>query len=87
MHLHSTDPVEFSNLTEPAEPGYLLKELGYDDEIEAAASINITPKTLVEYRKNGTGPDYVEVARKIYYSKEARAKWLAKGGTRNAVSA
>ena len=69
-------------LCEPPEPGYLLAELGYDDEIEAAASLDITPKTLIEYRKLGIGPEYTEVARRILYSREARAKWLANGGTR-----
>jgi hypothetical protein len=69
---------------EPLEPGYLLRELGYDDEIEAAASLDITPQTMAGYRKLGIGPRYVEVARKIYYSKEARAEWLSAGGTRSA---
>jgi hypothetical protein len=67
---------------EPPEPGYLLSELGYEDEIEAAASLDVTPKTLIEYRKLGIGPEYTEVARRILYSREARAKWLANGGTR-----
>jgi hypothetical protein len=44
----------------------------------------ITPQTLTGYRKDGIGPHFVEVARKIYYSKEARAEWLANGGTRQA---
>ena len=69
---------------EPLAPGYLLRELGYVDEIEAAASLNVTPQTLADYRKAGVGPDYTEVARKILYSKQARAEWLAKGGTRQA---
>jgi hypothetical protein len=67
---------------EPAAPGYLLVELGYDDELEAAASLNVSEKTLIEYRKEGIGPDYAELGRKILYSKEARARWLAAGGTR-----
>jgi hypothetical protein len=70
------------NSHEPPEPGYLLAELGYEDEIEAAASLNVTPKTLGEYRKLGIGPEYTEVARRILYSRDARAKWLANGGTR-----
>ncbi len=73
-----------SKRPEPPDPGYLLRELGYDDEPEAAASLDITPQTLVGYRKAGIGPRFVEVARKIYYSKEARAEWLANGGTRQA---
>lgn len=76
-----TDPIE------PPEPGYLLRELGYDDEIESAASLDITPQTMAGYRKNGVGPRFVEIARKIYYSKDARAEWLAAGGTRSADEA
>jgi hypothetical protein len=34
--------------------------------------------------KQASGLRYVELARKIYYSKEARAEWLAAGGTRQA---
>jgi hypothetical protein len=71
-----------NSLCEPPAPGYLLAELGYEDEIEAAASLDLTPKTLGEYRKQGIGPDYCEVGRRIFYSREARAKWLANGGTR-----
>ena len=67
---------------ETAAPGYLLAELGYVDELEAAAALNVTPKTLIEYRKAGVGPRYTELARKIFYSREAIAAWLAAGGTR-----
>jgi hypothetical protein len=71
----------------PPPPGYLLTELGYDEETEAAASLNISPQTLIQYRKDGIGPRFVEVARKIYYSKEDRAEWLKAGGTRSADEA
>jgi hypothetical protein len=69
-------------MREPPEPGYLLDELGYVDEPEAAAALDITPKTLSEYRRLGTGPAYAELARKIIYSREALAAWLAAGGVR-----
>ena len=71
-----------SEVYEPAEPGYLLRELGYIDEIEAATAVDVTPKTMIEYRKLGIGPEFTEVARKIMYSKTNLAKWLEKGGTR-----
>ena len=73
-----------SDTYEPAAPGYLLIELGYVDELEAAAALDLTPKTLIGYRQKGIGPPYTLVARKILYSKEAIAAWLAAGGTRNA---
>jgi hypothetical protein len=68
---------------DPPAPGYLLAELGYVDELEAAAALNVTPKTLIEYRRAGTGPQHTELARKIYYSRDAIAAWLAAGGTRD----
>jgi hypothetical protein len=71
-----------TDVYEPLPPGYLLAELGFVDEIEAAAAIDVTPKTLVEYRKQGIGPEFTEVARRILYSKAALAKWLEAGGTR-----
>jgi hypothetical protein len=73
-----------SKLREPPPPGYLLDELGYVDEIEAATALDLAPKTLTDYRKNGLGPDYVELARRILYSRDALAKWLAAGGTKGA---
>ena len=69
-------------LCEPPEPGYLLTELGYVDEIKAAAALDVTPKTLYRDRRAGIGPQYTELARKILYSLEAIAAWLAGGGTR-----
>jgi hypothetical protein len=66
-------------------PGYLLAELGYVDELEAAAALAVTPKTLIEYRRAGIGPHYTELARKIFYSRDAIAAWLAAGGTRTAA--
>ena len=71
-----------SDLREPPEPGYLLTELGYIDELEAAAALDLSPKTLIDYRKGGSGPEHAELARRILYSKDALAQWLAKGGTK-----
>lgn len=71
-----------SSLCEPPLPGYLLTELGYVDEIEAAAAIDVAPKTMVDYRKAGVGPEYTELARRILYSRDALTRWLAAGGTR-----
>jgi hypothetical protein len=67
---------------EPPAAGYLLDQLGFVDEIEAATAIDVTPKTLAEYRKQGIGPDFSEVARRILYSKKAIGSWLENGGTR-----
>jgi hypothetical protein len=67
--------------------GYLLEELGWIDETEAAAAINVTPQTMAGYRKICIGPDFAEVARCILYSKVGLGKWLADGGTRMADEA
>ena len=64
----------------------MLTELGYVDEIEAAAGLDLTPPTLAGYRKNGIGPRYTELARKIMYSKKALAEWLEAGGTKSAAA-
>jgi hypothetical protein len=69
---------------EPPPVGYLLDELGYLDEPEAAAALGITPQTMTEYRKRGIGPPYAEIARKIIYGRTGIAEWLAAGGTRGA---
>lgn len=72
-------------LLEPPPAGYLLNELGIVDEIEAATGLGITPQTLAGYRKAGTGPRFIEVARKVMYSRKALAEWLENGGTRGAA--
>ena len=63
-------------------PGYLIDDLGYLTEIQAAAALGITAKTLIEYRQAGTGPQHVELARKIYYGPRRLAEWLDAGGAR-----
>jgi hypothetical protein len=64
--------------------GFLLKDLEYLSEPAAAAAIDIKPKTLVEYRKAGTGPEFIIVARRVLYSRDALVKWLAAGGSKDA---
>jgi hypothetical protein len=64
------------------EPGYLLAELEYLEEADAADALGIALATLQGYRKNRSGPDYTEVGRGIFYSKQALAAWLQAGGTK-----
>jgi hypothetical protein len=66
----------------PRAPGFLLAELGYLTETEAAEALDLSLPTWVEYRKRGTGPEYTVVGRKIFYSVDGIAEWLANGGTR-----
>jgi hypothetical protein len=67
---------------EVTHPGHLLTELGYLDEIDASLALGVTIQTLVQYRKAGIGPEHTVIARKVFYSRDALAGWLANGGTR-----
>ena len=78
--MSSAAPVE----SRPA--GFLLKDLEYLSEPDAAAAIDVKPKTMVEYRKAGIGPDFIIVARKVLYSRDALTKWLAAGGSKEALA-
>ena len=62
--------------------GYLLDDLDYIEEQEAAAAIKVTPQTMSKYRKLLIGPRFSIVGRKILYSRSNLKTWLANGGTR-----
>ena len=66
--------------------GYLLEEWGYLEEPKAALSLNLSPQTLIDYRKAGIGPDYTVVGRAILYGQTNLQKWLEAGGTRAAAA-
>jgi hypothetical protein len=66
----------------PRAPGFLLLELGYLPEPEAAEALDLSLPTLVEYRKKRKGPPFTIVGRKILYGVNGIAEWLANGGTR-----
>jgi hypothetical protein len=68
---------------EPPPPGYLLSELGYVDEIEAAAAIDVTPKKRwLIIASTALAPIIPRWPCRIIYSKDALAEWLKAGGTR-----
>jgi hypothetical protein len=62
--------------------GPLLIELGFRDEVTAAAELGISEQTLTEYRKAGVGPEYAVLARKVIYSKKSLRRWLLRGAAR-----
>ena len=62
--------------------GYLLEDLDFVEEPEAAASLKISPQTLVKYRKQGVGPAFSIVGRRVIYSRGSLRTWLENGGTR-----
>jgi hypothetical protein len=49
---------------------------GYLSEKQFAAEIRHAVRTVQRWRKRGTGPDPTVIGRNIYYSAEARARWL-----------
>ena len=43
---------------------------------EAAASLNVHPRTLWRWRNEGLGPKYIPVGRQIFYTAESISEWL-----------
>jgi len=60
----------------------LLAKLGYVEEAVAAIAIDVSPQTMIEYRKKGIGPDYTVVGRTVLYHPAKLEAWLEAGGTR-----
>jgi hypothetical protein len=65
--------------------GDLLREWGYLDEARAAFSLDLSPQTLIDYRKSGIGPEFAVCGRAILYSRDSLQKWLEAGGTRPSI--
>ena len=60
----------------------LRAELELLDEDVAAAVIEVSEKTMRNYRHLGIGPRYAVVRRKPKYTMPWLKEWLAAGGTR-----
>jgi len=43
---------------------------------EAAALLRINPATLYRWRKDGKGPRWTQVGRKVFYEREVLDAWL-----------
>lgn len=43
---------------------------------EAAALLRINPQTLYRWRKDGKGPRWTHVGRKVFYEREVLDAWL-----------
>lgn len=48
---------------------------------ELAESLGIACSTLIQYRKDGTGPIYIKLGHLVRYKKEDVDAWLAKKAT------
>lgn len=77
----SRNPI-FDETDELPPNGYLLTELGYLIEVEAAAGLNLATQTLIDMRKRGEAPPHTVIARRIYYGKDNLKRWLEAGGQR-----
>jgi len=66
--------------------GYLLEDLDYVEEPEAATALKIAHQTLTKYRKRGVGPAFSIVGRKVLYSRASLRAWLESGGTRGSAA-
>lgn len=53
---------------------------GWLHEPDAAAAVNLTEKTFINYRKLRIGPTFTLVGRKYMYSPDSLKAWLAAGG-------
>jgi DNA-binding transcriptional MerR regulator len=49
---------------------------GYVPEVDAAAELNITVRTLQVWRQRRIGPSWTKVGSKVYYSRDAFTDWL-----------
>ena len=66
--------------------GYLLEEFDFIEEPEAAAALKIAHQTLIKYRKQGVGPAFSIVGRRVMYSRAGLRTWLESGGTRGSAA-
>ena len=48
----------------------------YINETDAAEILTVSTKTLQTYRREGTGPDYYKVGRRVIYGENALLAWL-----------
>ena len=73
-----------NTITPPELPanGSLLDDLDYLNELKAALALDVTPQTLISYRKADIGPEFVKIGRRVYYAREKLKAWLEAGGTR-----
>jgi hypothetical protein len=74
--------MNFSSLAQLRPDGYLLEDFDFIEEPEAAASLKIAHQTLIKYRKQGVGPAFSIVARRVIYTRGNLRTWLESGGTR-----
>lgn len=50
---------------------------GYASEVEAAAELGVTSRTMRSWRQKRIGPAWTEVGRTIFYSRAGITRWLS----------
>jgi hypothetical protein len=51
---------------------------GYRSEVEQAARLGITVRTLRRWRRRGKAPPHLQIGRTVVHSEEGEADWLAR---------
>jgi hypothetical protein len=61
----------------------IMAELGVTSEDATAEELGISPVTLSKMRKAGRAPQHTVIGRKIFYTREAKRRWIENGGERD----
>lgn len=54
----------------------------YLDEKQVAQQLRVSVRTVKRWRREGDGPKFVQVGRKLYASKAGVRKWLEDGAAK-----
>lgn len=72
---HQTPDDEDSNAIQlPSNP--LRETLGLIDEQGLAAAFGVKPFTVASWRRNGDGPDFVQIGKRIFYRRADVVDWV-----------
>jgi hypothetical protein len=73
--IRSTTKVETrADQTAPARPAHLISD--YLDECELAEDVGRALRTVRGWRRNGAGPPYIVLGKRVYYRRAAVRTWL-----------
>lgn len=68
---------EFNNAVLPRLSEHDSQSRIYLTQIEVAALLRLSPRTLERHRLAGTGPAYVKLGRRVVYKREVVEAWAA----------
>lgn len=58
----------------PSNP--LRETLGLIDEQDLAAAFGVKSNTVASWRRNGDGPDFVQIGKRIFYRRTDVVEWV-----------